>query len=179
MMIKKLGWLLVCAAALGAGVYAGNSRLQTGTPTASEMAAAALPRWSSYTFADSQGRDFALKQLEGKTVLINFWATWCPPCVEEMPDFDRLHPKLKANGIELIGIGIDSPSNIREFLEKRQFLYPLLVAGAQGSDMAKLLGNQTGSLPYTVLINPKGDVVFSKLGRITPEEVLKATGLGK
>lgn len=176
-MIKKLFWPIVGALALAAGVYAGNLRLQTGTPDSTASAGAALPRWTGYTFADSKGQDYALKQLEGKTVLINFWATWCPPCVEEMPDFDRLHPKLKANGIELIGIGIDSPSNVSEFLQKRQFSYPLLVAGAQGSDLARLLGNQTGSLPYTVLINPKGEVVFSKLGRITPAEVLKATGL--
>lgn len=180
MNLKQLLWPVIGAIALAAGVYAGNLRLQTGSNDSSNgtgAQAAALPRWSAFAFNDAAGQPYELKQLEGRTVVINFWATWCPPCVEEMPDLERLYPALRANKIEMIGIGIDSPSNVREFLQKRSFSYPLLVAGAQGADLARLLGNPAGSLPYTVVLDPDGSVRWSKLGRVTPEELTRATGL--
>lgn len=178
-MTKYLTWLIIGGVALAAGVWFGNQRLQA-DPAASANASntstsSALPKWTGFTFEDSKGQTYALKQLEGKAVVINFWATWCPPCVEEMPDLDRLYPALLAKNIEMVGIGIDTAANIRDFTSKRSFSYPLLIAGAQGSDLARLLGNSSGSLPYTVVLDAKGQVIFSKLGRVTPEELTRAT----
>ena len=98
--------------------------------------------------------------------IINFWATWCPPCVSEMPELVALQTELADKNLQIIGIGIDSPSNIREFSSTHHITYPLLVAGMNGTELARQFGNQAGGLPFTVLINPQGQVRKVYLGRL-------------
>jgi len=105
--------------------------------------------------------------------VVNFWATWCPPCVEEMPELSRIHEEMSAKDVKVLGLAIDSPSNVREFLKNRSFSYPLLVTGGSGSELAKRLGNSIEALPYTVLIDANGRVLKQKLGRIKEEELRK------
>jgi peroxiredoxin len=125
------------------------------------------------SFKDVKGTEVSLGQYSGKLVVLNFWASWCPPCVEEMPELETIYPDLQKINIEMVGIGIDSPSNIREFLQNRSFSYPLLIAGAGGSELATRLGNSGSALPFTVILDAKGEIIFKKLGRITGEEILK------
>jgi peroxiredoxin len=182
-MFRKLMVGIVALIAMAAGLFVALRQDPTAQINASTAGAAgspaaqsaALPRWQAFAFEDTQGRPFDLKTLQGRMLVINFWATWCPPCVEEMPELDSLYPQLQAKNIEMLGIGIDSPSNIREFLQKRSFSYPLLLGGVGGSDLGRLLGNETGGLPFTVVIDAQGRVIFRKMGRITGAEVLKAT----
>jgi peroxiredoxin len=188
-MFRKLMVGMVAVIAMAAGLFVALRQDPAGSPLANAPSpgagasgspaalSAALPRWQSFAFEDTQGQTIELKTLQGQMLVINFWATWCPPCVEEMPELDALYPQLQAKNIEMLGIGIDSPSNIREFLQKRKFSYRLLVGGVGGSDLARLLGNETGGLPFTVVIDTQGRVIFRKMGRITGAEVLKATEL--
>ena len=120
------------------------------------------------------GSTTRLSQYQNTTVLINFWATWCPPCIQEMPELNALYPELKQKNIELLGIAIDSPSNIREFLTKNKINYPLYAGGFGGSELATQLGNTQGGLPFTVLLNPNGDVAWIKLGRVQVQEIQQA-----
>jgi peroxiredoxin len=122
-------------------------------------------------FPNPQGQPVRLSSVRGQVTVVNFWATWCPPCIEEMPDLSRIHAEMSSKNVKVIGLAIDSPSNVREFLEDRQFSYPLLITGAAGSDIGKRLGNAIDALPYTVLINDKGRVIKQKTGRITEEEL--------
>lgn len=122
-------------------------------------------------FDDPDGRPQPLSQWRGRVLVVNFWATWCPPCVEEMPDLQRVRDANAARGVEVIGIGIDSAQKVREFRDRLDIRLPLLVAGAGGSALARELGNAAGALPYTVLLTPDGRVAQRKLGQIKPDEL--------
>jgi len=120
-------------------------------------------------FQTARGESFDMATLRGKILLVNFWATWCPPCVEEMPELEALQQELQAKSgsrVQTIGIGIDSPSNIRQFASKSQISYPLMLAGSQGSELARLFGNDKGLLPYTVVIGQDGSMLKTVLGRV-------------
>jgi thiol-disulfide isomerase/thioredoxin len=117
------------------------------------------------TLPDSGGKPFAFAQLTGHPTILNFWATWCPPCIEEMPELSELHRELNAR-VRMVGIGIDSPSKIAEFAARRPVSYPLVVAGMGGTELARRFGNASGALPFTVLIDRRGRVTARILGRI-------------
>jgi peroxiredoxin len=118
------------------------------------------------TLPDHAGQAYDLGQLRGKVVVLNFWATWCPPCIEEMPELAELHREIEARNGTVIGIGIDSAANVREFAEKHRFPYPLVVAGIGGTELARQFGNSIGALPFTAVFDSGGRIVERKLGRI-------------
>ena len=120
------------------------------------------------------GKPADTAQWQGKILVVNFWASWCPPCVEEMPTLDLLQQEYLQQNVLFVGIGIDSPSNIREFLEKTPVSYPIVIGGLEGSNLSKQMGNSQGALPYTIIINAQGKSTSSKLGKISEEELRKA-----
>jgi len=120
------------------------------------------------------GKSVDTKEWRGKVLVVNFWASWCPPCVEEMPTLDKLQAEFKTQNVLFVGIGIDSPSNIRQFLEKTPVSYPIVIGGLEGSNISKQMGNAQGALPYTVIINTQGKATSSKLGKISEEELKSA-----
>jgi peroxiredoxin len=154
-------------AAAGAGAFVAWRQFARDA-TGGEDARALL---AARTFNDADGTPQPFSQWSDRVLVLNFWATWCAPCVEEMPDLQRLHDKHRARGFEVVGIGIDSPSNIREFRKKLDLRFTLLAAGAGGSDLGKALGNSKGVLPFTVLIDRSGRVRQRKIGRVMPEEL--------
>lgn len=123
------------------------------------------------TFSDADGRPQPMKQWQGQLVVLNFWATWCAPCVEEMPELQKVQDDYAARGVAVVGLGIDNVSAIRRFRDEQRIALPLLVAGAGGSEIARQFGNQSGALPYTVLIEPDGRIVQARLGRIPDREL--------
>ena len=129
---------------------------------------------SGYTFETPQGGSLDLGALKGKVVVLNFWATWCPPCVEEMPELDELYTTLKSQNVELIGIAIDSPSNVDEFLGKTPVNYPIVLAGITGTELGKVLGNEQGGLPFTVILDENGNKLLTKAGRIQMDTITAA-----
>jgi len=129
---------------------------------------------SGYTFDTPQGGSLDLSALKGKVVVLNFWATWCPPCVEEMPELDHLYPQLQAQNVELIGIAIDSPSNVAQFLQKTPVNYPIVLAGMTGTELGKALGNQQGGLPFTVILDENGNKILTEAGRIQMSTITNA-----
>jgi thiol-disulfide isomerase/thioredoxin len=120
---------------------------------------------------DTQGQTHALSEWRGKVLLVNFWATWCPPCVEEMPELVDLQNSSGIKNLQIVGIGVDSPSNIQQFTKKFQISYPILVAGMEGTEIARTLGNQAGGLPFTVLLDAEGRVRQTYLGRLNMIQV--------
>jgi peroxiredoxin len=102
---------------------------------------------------------------------VNFWATWCAPCVEEMPDLQRTHDEFASRGVRVVGLGIDSPSALKRFREEHRLSLPLFAAGAGGSELARALGNSSGALPFTVLLDRNGRIVRSHLGQVRPAEL--------
>jgi thiol-disulfide isomerase/thioredoxin len=148
------------------GAYFGWKQLAPSVPVN-----AAVSSLLNQTLPDSQGKSQQLAQWKGKILLVNFWATWCPPCVAEMPELTALQSDLAGKNVQILGIGIDSPSNIKEFSSKYKIGYPLLVAGMVGTELSRQLGNQAGGLPFTVIIDTKGQIKKIYLGRLNIEKV--------
>lgn len=120
---------------------------------------------------DLQGKPQPLSQWRGKPLLVNFWATWCAPCVQEMPELSELAHQDGGKTFNVIGIGIDSPSNMQEFANKLKIAYPLYVGGMGGTELSREFGNKAGGLPYTVLIGADGQVRKTYLGKLKFDEL--------
>ena len=120
------------------------------------------------------GKSVNTDDWRGKVLVVNFWASWCPPCVEEMPTLDKLQQEFSSKNVLFVGIGIDSPSNIRQFLENTPVSYPIVIGGLEGSTLSKQMGNSQGALPYTIVVDARGKATSSKLGKISEEELRKA-----
>jgi thiol-disulfide isomerase/thioredoxin len=118
------------------------------------------------SFTDVDGKPQSLGQWQKKLLVINFWATWCAPCKEEMPIFAKLQRRMEAKGIQFVGIAADSRANVVNFAQKSPVGYPLYPSESGAIDFSKRLGNRLGLLPHTVVVAPGGDVVYTKLGQI-------------
>ncbi|MFJ4289327.1 TlpA family protein disulfide reductase [Cupriavidus sp. NPDC089707] len=159
-------WIVVAVVACAAGAFAGHFVFSP--RAASDQAVEAF---FQTRLPDPAGTELDLGKLRGKTLVVNFWAPWCGPCVEEMPELTALHEEYKNRQVEFVGIGIDSASNIQQFTKKVPVAYPLAVAGFAGTELSRNFGNSAGGLPYTVVINPDGSVKYRKMGRVTAEEL--------
>jgi thiol-disulfide isomerase/thioredoxin len=120
---------------------------------------------------DASGASHALGIWKGKPLVVNFWAPWCAPCVQEMPELNELAIAGAAKNINVIGIGIDTAANIAEFATRLRISYPLYVAGMSGTELGLQFGNTGGGLPYTVLIGADGQVKKTYLGKLKFEEL--------
>ncbi|WP_240001854.1 TlpA family protein disulfide reductase [Parvibium lacunae] len=173
------GWIWV-GCALGALILGAGGRFvyQRYGPT-SPAVLAPVPTASTQAFFAASlpsldGQPQSLAAYAGRWVIVNFWATWCPPCVAEMPELDQFYQQLDKNKVVLLGVAIDSPSNVRTFLTQTPVTYPILLGGLQGTELAASLGNQTGGLPFTALLNPRGEIVWRHTGRITLADLQQA-----
>ena len=115
-------------------------------------------------FDTPQGAPLAWRALQGHPIVLNFWATWCPPCVKEMPELDRFHREFSAKGWKVVGLAVDGPTPVREFLAKVQVGLDIGLAGFGGTELAQTLGNTVGGLPFTVLIDAQGRVRHRIMG---------------
>ncbi len=121
----------------------------------------------SITLPDENGDPQALNQWQGKAVVLNFWATWCGPCREEIPELSELHTEYKDKNVVVLGIALDEIDAIKEFAEEMLVSYPLFSAENVGGQLAATLGNDKNVLPYTVIIKPDGTVANAYFGRIS------------
>lgn len=170
--MKRRLWLTtaVAAAASGAGLAWWRVRPQ-GTPAPDALWTLELER--------PQGGSVSLATLRGQPLLVNFWATWCPPCIKEMPALDRFSRDFAASGGRVLGVAIDGAAPVREFLQHRPVGYEVALAGLAGSDLMRQLGNSGGVLPFTVLLDAKGVIRQRKPGETTQEELSRwAAALG-
>ena len=120
------------------------------------------------------GQEVSLSTLKGQPVVLNFWATWCAPCVQEMPHLDSMAKELPE--IKFVGIGIDTAQNIAQFVAKLPVSYQLLIAGHAGIAMVRELGNSAGGLPFTLLFDANGSIFDSILGQVEPTDLRQRIG---
>jgi thiol-disulfide isomerase/thioredoxin len=118
-----------------------------------------------------QGAALRAEIFRGKPMLINFWATWCPPCVEELPLINDFYLKNRANGWQVLALAVDKPSAVNAFLGRMPLDFPVGMAGLSGTELGRSLGNLTGALPFTVVIGSDGAVAYRKLGRVSVEDL--------
>lgn len=165
-MKNIFAFIVFAALFAGIGAYFGNKHTEPAAP-----ASTAVGALMQLSFPDANGKAHNMSEWQGKTVLLNFWATWCPPCVSEMPELVQLQKDLAGKNLQIVGIGIDSRTNILDFANKHQISYPLLVGGMEGTTVSKQFGNDTGGLPFTVLITPDGTVHKTYMGRLDMQKV--------
>ncbi len=160
-------WLLaagVAAAAAGAGLAWWRLQTQNALPEAEEAF------WAQQ-FQTPAGESLSLARFKGRPLLVNFWATWCPPCVEELPMIEAFWREHAAKGLQVVGLAIDQPSAVRRFLARQPLSFPMALAGLGGTELSKSLGNVTGSLPFSVFFAADGRIFAKKLGQLTREDL--------
>lgn len=128
------------------------------------------PLWAQ-SFQMPGGGELVMQSLRGKPLLINFWATWCPPCVEELPLLDRFYRENASNGWQVVGLAVDQPSAVRGFLQKMPLSFPVGLAGLGGTELGKSLGNLVGGLPFSVVLGAQGAVLHRKMGKVAASDL--------
>lgn len=121
----------------------------------------------NFNLPNEDGVTQALNQYKGKFIVLNFWATWCSPCREEMPELSALHTEYQTKNVAVLGIAIDELSQMKMFTKETPVSYPLFAAEEEGMGLSSSLGNVKGVLPYTVIINNDGQIIKTYSGRIT------------
>ncbi len=171
-------WLLGTAVAASVAVGVGGVWWQTQGPAPVLGSPDGVPDFWDKTFATPvEGQSLTLRQFQHQPLLLNFWATWCPPCVAEMPLLNRFYQQQRAKSWQVLGIAIDKPAPVRQFLARQPVDFPIALASIEGSDLARVLGNLGGGLPFSVLLDAQGQVRQRKIGQVTPQLLQSWTGL--
>ncbi len=160
-------WMLgagLAAAAAGAGVAWWRMRPGESAPEAQDGF------WAQ-RFEQPQGGELALASLRGRPLLVNFWATWCPPCVEELPMIEAFWREHAAKGLQVLALAVDQPSSVRRFLERQPLSFPVGLAGLQGTELARSLGNLNGGLPFSVFFRKDASIYRQKLGQLSQNDL--------
>jgi thiol-disulfide isomerase/thioredoxin len=159
-------WALgaLAATALGAGIGASWWRNRPAPKPAPDGLWAR--QWTS-----PQGQTFAMQSFQGRPLLINFWATWCPPCIEELPLIEAFYQQNKANGWQVLGLAVDKQERVQTFLGNAPVSFPIGMAGLEGTELSRALGNVTGSLPFTVVFTSDGQIAQRKLGLLHQQDL--------
>lgn len=123
-------------------------------------------------FAQIDGSRLSMAALRGKPLLLNFWATWCPPCVDELPLLSSFYQSNAVKGWQVLGLAVDQQEPVERFLARAPVTFPVALAGASGIEIGKSLGNLNGGLPFTVIFDSGGLIVHRKMGRVKPEDLL-------
>ena len=168
------------------GLPASRRRLlYAGVAGAAALAGAGLAWWKwrpepvsqeaaalwSLSFDTPAGSTLAMQSLRGKPLVVNFWATWCPPCVDELPLLDQFFRQNVSKGWQVVGLAIDQPSAVRTFLQRTPLSFPVGLAGMGGAELSKELGNLGGGLPFTVVLAGAGQVLQRRIGRVKPSDL--------
>ena len=158
------GGVALAAAAAGAG-------LAWWRHAPKDVSSTALASLWSASFDTPQGTQLVMSAFRGKPLLVNFWATWCPPCVEEFPLLDAFYRQHAANSWQVVGLAIDQPSAVRRFLARTPVSFPVGLAGLEGTELGKSLGNSSGGLPFSVLVSSSGELLHRKMGRLSADDL--------
>jgi thiol-disulfide isomerase/thioredoxin len=136
-----------------------------------------IPGFWSLQWPTPSGASLSLQQFRGRPLLLNFWATWCPPCIDELPLIEAFYQQNKANGWQVLGLAIDRPAPVQSFLHKNPLGFPIALSPGEGSQLARDLGNAGGALPFSVAFGADGAVILRKLGRLSQDDLRTLSAL--
>ena len=175
--MKKALIILVIAALAATGGFAVRSYLNQQADANNPALGQIRPEFAA---PDINGEYQNIKQYDGKLVLLNFWATWCPPCKHEIPAFIDLQNEYGSQGFQIVGLAIDDEEAVAGFIEEIGMNYPTMVVQQAGIELARRYGNDQGVLPYSVLIDRDGRIVYTISGELSKKrarELLSAHGI--
>ena len=166
--IKRRHWMMagvgVAAAAAGAGVALWRFRPDTVLSGVEESF------WNA-SMETLDGATLTMRKFHGRPLLLNFWATWCPPCVDELPLLNSFYSAHTGKGFQVLGLAIDQPAAVRKFLDRMPLDFPIALAGLTGTDLGRALGNDVGGLPFSVLFGKDGNILRRKMGQLTEKDL--------
>jgi peroxiredoxin len=164
----------------------GNKAPATATPSAAvsqpPQQATAGPSGASligkqrpdFSLSDLHGQRRQIGEWDGKVLVLNFWATWCPPCVREMPNFAEMQAQYAERGLQFIGIAIDDKQMVQDFIDTMGVSYPILIGAADAIEISRRYGNRFGALPYSVIIDRNGKIAYIQKGELLQDVAEKA-----
>lgn len=165
---RALAYGAAAVAAAGAGIWTGVRLLSGGGAVSEPSVASPL---DATAYPDLAGKPRRIAEWRGKVVAVNFWATWCAPCREEIPLFMEVRRERASQGFEVVGIAIDNADKVSEYARNAAISYPVLIADGSGLDLIRKLGNASGGLPYTAFLDRGGRPVRTKLGALKRPEL--------
>ena len=163
-MNKSKRVLLSAGLAVTAGAFGAALSWQKWKPSAAQPDVA--DKVWQHSFEDLQGQIIPINTWAKKPMLLNFWATWCPPCVEEMPMLNDFY-QVQADKCTIVGLAVDRLEPVRRFVKDHAIGYPILLAGPQGLNLTQSLGNDAGGLPFSAFFNGNGDLIRVKVGKLS------------
>lgn len=164
---RRHGLLLGVA---GAGAVAGAA-LAWWRFTPRSADAQAVDQWWASRFDNLQGTSVAMSTFRGRPLLLNFWATWCPPCVQELPRLDAFYNAHQAQGWQVLGLAIDQAASVRGFVQRAPLAFPVVLGDAAGLNLVRGLGNPGGGLPFSVLFGANGAIARRKIGELSETDL--------
>jgi thiol-disulfide isomerase/thioredoxin len=162
--------MLAAAGALGLASVAGGLAACSKSPDPPQLTEAETRFWQQQfpTLPDGTLTTAAFK---GKPLVLNFWATWCPPCVDELPLLNAFFVENKAKGWQVLGLAVDQVGPVTRFLTQNPLNFSIAMAGFAGTEVSQSLGNVSGGLPFTVVFGAAGNVLHRKMGRLNADDL--------
>lgn len=167
--VSRRRWVMVAAGALAAGAGAAVAWRRLGSAPPDP----AVEAFWGLRFERPEGGQLELATLRGRPLLLNFWATWCPPCLKEMPLLDRFH---REQGWQVVGLAVDQAAPVRTYLQRLPMAFPIALAGMEGVGLSRDLGNAGGQLPFTAVFDSTGQVVNRHLGTVDEARLARWQG---
>ncbi|TXT40259.1 MAG: putative thioredoxin-like protein transmembrane protein [Comamonadaceae bacterium] len=166
---SRRGWL-AAAAGLGFAGVGGGLAWRSAQRQSSALSEAENLFWQQQ-FSQLDGVALPVAVFKGKPLMLNFWATWCPPCVEELPLLNAFFNENKSKGWQVFGLAVDQMAPVKQFLKQSPLDFPVALAGFAGIEVSKTLGNLSGGLPFTVVFGSSGSVIHRKMGKLTASDL--------
>jgi peroxiredoxin len=154
------------------GALGGNYlyKILTKQPEANAAAQAMVSKKvPEFTLPDLDGKTRNIREWDGSVIVLNFWATWCPPCRKETPMFVELQESLGERGLQFVGVAIDDAAKVQDFMDTYGVNYPMMIGSEDAIEVAKKYGNKFGALPYTVIIDRQGTIAHVTRGELKRE----------
>lgn len=166
---QALLFALIAAAAAGAGYLTREKNLAAKSDPAAQATstAAGAEALFSASLPDLKGQEQSVSQWRGKVLVVNFWATWCAPCREEIPEFIKMQEKYRNQGLLFVGIALDQKDKVEAYHKEVGFNYPVLIGGFEAIELSKQAGNRYSALPFTAIIDRSGKIAGTALGGLT------------